>query len=96
MKLKNKEPLCRIVEDRNEIFVYGERKHLALKEFQIVAYLKKINKTVTREDLIDEVWAGDDSVDIRTVDQHVCRIRRKVGFNIVESVPGVGYRIAAL
>ena len=96
MKLKNKEPLCRIVEDRNEIFVYGERKHLALKEFQILIFLRKQNKTETRDSILNAVWGKDSDVDLRTVDQHVARMRRKLGFMAVESVPGIGYRIAAL
>ena len=41
-------------------------------------------------------WGDDRTVDIRTVDQHVARLRRTLGFQAVETVPGVGYRIAAL
>ena len=96
MKLKNKEPLCRIVEDRNEIFVYGERKHLALKEFQILVFLRKKNTTQNRQAILDAIWGKDEDVDFRTIDQHVARMRRKLGFQAVETVPGAGYRIAAL
>lgn len=96
MKQKNKEPLLKIDQGRHEIFVYGERKHLALKEFKILVFLFEKNKTTSRADLIKAIWSDDLTVDERTVDQHVARMRRKLGFQVVETVPGVGYRIAAL
>ena len=95
--MKNKKPpLLKIDKDRHEIFVYGDRKHLPLKQYQILVFLYEKKKIFSRSELIDAIWPGDKNVDVRTVDQHCCRLRANLGFNVIESVAGVGYRIAAL
>ena len=93
---KSKHPLLKIDKDRHEVFVYGERKHLPLKQYQILILLWENNKLLTRQEIISEIWNGDKDVDTRTVDQHIARLRASVGFKIVEGVAGCGYRIAAL
>jgi len=51
-----------------------------------------------RQDLLNRVWGPQVSVDVRTVDSHMARLRRKLqrlGDQVptIETVWGVGYRI---
>ncbi len=95
---KNKHPILRIVEERHEVFVYGVRKKITHLEFGLLVALKKSNKTMSRLELLNAVWPKGEyeGIETRTVDQHVKRLRDKLGFMVVESVPYVGYRIASL
>ena len=68
-------------------------------EFRLLEQLLSTNKGVLgRQDLLSRVWGPRVSVEIRTVDSHMVRLRRKLqrlgdqGLTI-ETVWGVGYRI---
>lgn len=89
-----KTPTLRIDQDRNEVFVRGRRVHLSKKEWDMLLALKATNRTTSREVLLRTVWGHDDDMDVdtRTVDQHVARLRRKLGVPAVETVPGFGYK----
>ena len=49
----------------------------------------------TREQLLEEVWGLSSSLETRTIDTHVMRLRDKLGpaRALLETVRGVGYRI---
>ncbi|HMZ25724.1 MAG TPA: helix-turn-helix domain-containing protein, partial [Elusimicrobiota bacterium] len=53
-------------------------------------------KALSREDLLERVWGLDRAMDIdtRTVDQHVARLRSKLGAEKkrVRTVKNIGYR----
>lgn len=87
----------RIDEKRNEVFVGGKRINLARKEFEILITLKNYGVTLSREVLIDLIWPAEKipGLDSRTVDQHIARLRRKIGTDAIETVSCFGYRIAA-
>lgn len=86
-----------IVPERHEVFVKGERVNVTPKEFTILSALKSTNRTLNREELAAIGWPDQDvfDVDLRTVDQHIARLRRKIGQSYIETVPKYGYRIAA-
>ena len=70
---------------------------LTTKEFDLLRILYKDNKkTFNREELLDLVWGAEKSgdLDIRTVDQHVARLRKKLGSEGVRlvTVKNRGYR----
>ena len=70
--------------------------HLARKEFELLYFLaSKPGKVYSRADLLDKVWGHDVYVADRTVDVHVRKIREKIGDKYIETVKGVGYRMAA-
>jgi DNA-binding response OmpR family regulator len=53
---------------------------------------------VDRQDLLSRVWGPQVSVEVRTVDSHMVRLRRKLQrlgdqFPTIETVWGVGYRM---
>jgi DNA-binding response OmpR family regulator len=50
-----------------------------------------------REELLETIWGYDNSIDSRTLDVHVGRVRAKVEENprepkLIITVPGVGYK----
>lgn len=66
-----------------------------LMEFNILRELFLANgKTLTREDLIHRINAGA-NVTHRTIDVHVCAIRKKLNDHghTIETIRGVGYRL---
>lgn len=79
-----------------KVQVGEESLETTLMEFNILRELFKADgKTLTREDLITRINAGA-NVTQRTIDVHVCSIRKKLnalGRNI-ETIRGVGYRLA--
>ena len=68
---------------------------LPRKEFELLYYFAAHpGRVFSREDLLDSVWGPDVYVVDRTVDVHVRKIREKVGAAYIETVKGVGYRLA--
>ncbi len=73
----------------------AETFHLPRKEFELFYYFAAHpGRVFSREDLLDSVWGPDVYVVDRTVDVHVRKIREKVGAAYIETVKGVGYRLA--
>jgi DNA-binding response OmpR family regulator len=82
--------------DRREVAV-GERPvDLTAREFDLLAFLLENPGIVfTRDQLLDRVWEMSYESGTRTVDMHVAALRRKLGLpNLVQTVRGVGYRVA--
>ncbi len=83
----------RIDEARNEVFIGKKEVKLAPKEFAILCELKNSGVTLNREALIERIWTSDGfGNDTRTVDQHISRLRRKIGRGIIATVSSIGYR----
>lgn len=69
------------------------------KEFEILHYLwKKKNTTVSRDDLLTEIWGYDETPTTRTVDNFILKLRQKIEIDpnhpkIILTVHGVGYKM---
>jgi len=80
-------------------FEEGTPVQLSHKEFEILHYLwEKRNATVSRDDLLNDVWGYDETPTTRTVDNFVLRLRQKTekDFNhpqIIITVHGIGYKL---
>jgi DNA-binding response OmpR family regulator len=80
-------------------FEEGTPVQLSHKEFEILHYLwEKRNGTVSRDDLLNEVWGYDETPTTRTVDNFILRLRQKIekDFNhpqIIITVHGIGYKL---
>jgi DNA-binding response OmpR family regulator len=77
-----------------------ERLDLPLKEFGLLFFLASHKgRTLTRTQLLDEVWGLDFDGTERTLDVHINRLRERfgpaAGFRIV-TVRGLGYRLEDL
>lgn len=70
---------------------------LTLKEFELLHLLmKNAGSVMTRDMLLENIWGYDFDGETRTVDVHIRTLRSKLmsGADIIETVRGVGYRIA--
>ncbi len=73
--------------------------HLAPKEFDLlVALLRREGAAASREELAHEVWGNEVAASGRTIDTHVCALRRKLEDDQrrprhIRVVSKVGYRL---
>ncbi len=69
------------------------------KEFEILHYLwKHRNSTVSRDDLLTEIWGYDENPATRTVDNFILKLRQKIEVDsnhpqIILTVHGIGYKL---
>ena len=85
---------------RREVKVRDHEVRLTTREFQILEMLmRNAGRVVTRSMLLEKVWDYRFDPQTNIVDQHVSRLRQKLGddaaANPIETVRGVGYRIRA-
>jgi len=85
-------------EERYEARVQGRAVSLSSKEFELLRYLlESRGRALTRDAILEKLWGYDRSmeIDTRTVDQHVKRIRGKLGPEAgrLLTVKNVGYRL---
>lgn len=86
-----------VLPDRRQCFIGDTLVTLTAKEFDLLYELMKARGNVlTRDMLMDRVWGYHGDATSRTLDTHVRRLREKLGESgdCVETVRGVGYRIA--
>jgi DNA-binding response OmpR family regulator len=83
---------------RHQVTVKGKPVRLAPKEFAVLRLLVEADgKVLSRDRLLELIWGHDKDMDIdtRTVDQHVARLRRKLGGEgaLIVTVPNFGYQV---
>jgi DNA-binding response OmpR family regulator len=72
---------------------------MSSKEFDVLNYLwKNRNKTVSRENLLNEIWGYDEAPTTRTVDNFILKLRQKIENDpnhpkIIITVHGIGYKL---
>lgn len=64
-------------------------------EFELLKlFLENQERVFTRDNLLDQVWGYDFAGDEKTVNIHIMNLRRKLGADCIETIRGVGYRLA--
>ena len=83
--------------DERRVFRDGEEISLAPREFELLeAFIVNRNLALSRSKLLELVWGYDHEGTDRTVDMHVLRLRKKLGWeDVIETVLKVGYRLNA-
>lgn len=83
---------------RKKVALNGQTVSLTSREFHLLRYLaERSGRTISREELLEEVW-GDLSGNLtRTVDMHIATLRQKIEANprrpeLILTEPGMGYR----
>lgn len=74
----------------------GKKLGLTSTEFRLLELLvRRVGQIQSRESLLSEVWGYQASLDTRTVDTHVRRLRLKMGRvgKRIETLRGSGYRL---
>ena len=77
----------------HQVYKDGEKVYLTAKEFALlVFFLKNKNKAFSRTEILEMVWrVSNDSVDTRSVDTLVKKLRAKLLLTSIFSIRGVGY-----
>jgi len=76
----------------------GEALDLSPREFELLRYLiERKGETVTRDQLLEDVWGYESYPSTRTVDTHIAKLRAKIGDSGSEpryilTMHGVGYK----
>ena len=81
-----------------KITLDGKRLDLTSTEFKLLSLLTFRERAIlSRETLLEEVWGYSSTVDTRTVDTHMRRLREKLGTHaaLLETIRGEGYRFVA-
>ena len=81
---------------RHIVTIDGKELVLTLMEFKLlVALLKRKGEAQSREMLLSDVWDVDRSINTRTIDTHITRLREKLGETgrMIKTVRGLGYKL---
>jgi two-component system phosphate regulon response regulator PhoB len=81
---------------RHEVKVSNKLVNLTATEFRLLhALIEQKGKVLKRDELLRDVWHYDQTMDTRTVDTHIRRLRDKMGIaaKYIETIRGVGYRM---
>lgn len=78
--------------ETHEVIQDGAALVLTKKEYELLTYFMSNQKIVlTREQILNHVWGNDYFGDIRTVDTHIRRLRKKLGDSYIQTKFGTGY-----
>lgn len=82
--------------------VYGKAQVFTRREVEILAYLQKNQRPVSRSELLAQVWGYNQTSDIdtRTVDIHIAKLRKKIELKakspkLLVTFRGEGYKLMA-
>lgn len=82
-------------EAERKVTVSGKEIALTHLEFEILLlFLKNIGRVFTRDDILNLAWGYDFVGDEKGVNFHIMNLRRKLNVDYIETVRGVGYKIA--
>lgn len=88
-----------IVKSRQEVTIMDNNKStvvsLTALEYKILLYFaSRLGEVVVRDQILNDIWGENIHVYSRSVDTHVCKLRKKLGpvSQILESVHGTGYK----
>lgn len=82
----------------HKVSVDGQEIVLTLKEYELLKkFLLHPGIVFSRDKLLNDIWGYEFSGETRTVDVHIRTLRQKLGSagDLVETIRGVGYRMAA-
>ena len=83
---------------RHTVTFKNKKIDLTATEFKLLTLLaQRCDVVQSRDSLLRDVWEYDSSMDTRTVDTHMRRLREKMGAaaKFLDTVRGVGYRFKA-
>lgn len=85
----------RLSEAERQVFVADTEVLLTHLEFEILLlFMKNKGRVFSRDDLLNLVWGYDFVGDEKGVNFHIMNLRKKLNVDYIETVRGVGYKIA--
>ena len=80
---------------RHSVLRGGVPLSLTAKEFAVLeCFMRRPGEVLTRTEIIDHVWDDAFDNDSNIIDVYVANLRAKIGRTALETVRGVGYRLA--
>lgn len=80
-----------------EVFMEGVAIPLGRKEYELLLRLVECSGRVqTRSRLAEHLYSMDEEVESNALEVHVHNLRKKLGKSLIQTVRGVGYRVAKL
>ena len=84
-----------VFEVQRQVFILGKEIILTPIEFEILLlFLKNQGRIFTRDELLNLVWGYEFIGEGHSVPFHIMNFRKKLGVDYIETVRGVGYKIA--
>ncbi len=78
-----------------KVTVDGQALSLTSHEFKVLAVLmQRAGEVISRSELTEHVYAQDHDRDSNTIDVFIARLRKKLPPDAIETVRGLGYRLA--
>ncbi|MBC9907974.1 response regulator transcription factor [Achromobacter xylosoxidans] len=78
-----------------KVMVDGQALSLTSHEFKVLAVLmQRAGEVISRSELTEHVYAQDHDRDSNTIDVFIARLRKKLPPDTIETVRGLGYRLA--
>ena len=79
--------------ERYEAFQDNEKIDLTYKEFELLKlFAKNPNKVFPRQTILNLIWEYDFYGDERIIDVHIKNLRKKLNYDLIKTVKGVGYK----
>lgn len=86
-----------VVIDPEKRTVTREGQEVSLKPMEFDCLMMLVhnrNKALTRKQLLTVLWGMEFDGETRTVEAHISRIRKKLGFqDVIRTIPRIGYRL---
>ncbi|WP_414464616.1 response regulator transcription factor [Hyphomicrobium sp. DY-1] len=78
----------------SRVLLDGKAVELTASELKMLSYfMHRIGRVVSQAELIDHLYALEDTRESNTIEVYVSRLRRKLGPNVITTVRGLGYRM---
>jgi two-component system OmpR family response regulator len=78
----------------NRVMLNGTPVELTASELKILTYfLHRIGRIVSQAELIEHLYALDESRESNTIEVYISRLRRKLGADLITTIRGLGYRM---
>lgn len=83
-----------MLEDRHQVLVNDQPVELTLKEYELLRlFLRSPEVAISRDDMMNQVWHYEYTLESRTVDMHIRSLRQKLGEagRYIQTLRKVGY-----
>ena len=76
------------------VLLQGESVHLSQMEYYLLCFLIQYQgRVISRQQIRSEVWNSPPDLKTRTVDIHICNLRKKLNLKALKTVVGIGYKL---
>ncbi len=88
-----------LISDEHRVLILGQPITISPTEYRLLEFfLSNQDRLFSRSQLLDQVWGRHSSIEERTVDVHIRRLRKLLSHfgkeNLIQTVRGFGYRFS--